>query len=244
MTASDDRISAFLDGELPPWTEASVERDLAADPGLRQRLDAFRQADAGVARIMADVLAEPVPLSLLRAVTPRPSRGRAPALVLGGALAGALAASVALIALRPPPTAPSWTAEIAAYHRLYSREGRHLVEVGAEEADHIRDWLGARIGRPFDIPDLGAFGLTFRGARLLVAAGEPVAQLVYTLDDGSVFALCLTQRPGAPDMAPVAERLDEFDSVVWRAGGTAKIFLGPAGRLPILDVARQAAAAI
>lgn len=246
MTPDDDLLSAYLDGELPDLQMRALERRLADDPALQRRLDALRAADAQVAQTMDRVLSEPVPLSLVRALSPpRPARGPLARAALAGALAGALAAGVALVAVLPPatplPAAPRpWTDEVVAYHRIYAQEGRHLVEVGAEEADHIRAWLGDRIGRAFGIPDLTAYGLTFRGARLLVAAGAPVAQLVYTLDDGSVFALCLTPRAGQPDVAPGLSRLEEFDAVTWRAAGTAVILLGPADRLDLMAVSQSA----
>jgi len=246
MTPDDDLLSAYLDGELPDPQVRALERRLADEPALQRRLDALRAADAQVAQVMGRMMSEPVPLSLVRAVSPpRPARGPVVRAALAGALAGALAAALATVALVPPSAtipaaARSWTDEIVAYHRIYAREGRHLVEVGADEADHIRAWLGDRIGRAFDIPDLTAYGLTFRGARLLVAAGEPVAQLVYTLDDGSVFALCLTPRAGQPDVAPGLSRLDEFDAVIWRTSGTAVILLGPADRLDLMAVSQAA----
>ena len=58
------------------------------------------------------------------------------------------------------------------------------------------------MGVAFSIPDLSQFGLTFEGGRLLVAAGKPVAQLMYRLQDGTVIALCLQS---SPDALPAAE---------------------------------------
>lgn len=172
-----------------------------------RRLDALRQADRLAARRLAQVLDDPVPLARVRALAPKPEAapppvsqapapGARPRMPLAAAArAGALAAGVALVAVLPavPPPAVAqahgWTEEVVAHRRIHPREGRHLVEVGAGEPDHIRAWLGDRIARPFDIPDLSACGLTVRGARLPVAAGKPGAQLVCTLEDGSVVAL-------------------------------------------------------
>jgi anti-sigma factor RsiW len=262
MSTDDDLLSSHIDGELSAGAAQALERRLAAEPGLRQRLEMLREADRQAARRLAQVLDDPVPLALVRALSQKPGAARAPspqarsgkpparmpvaAVALAGALVGALAAGVALIAVlpavQPAPVAQarSWTEEVVAYHRIYAKEGRHLVEVGADEPDHIRAWLGDRIGRPFDIPDLAAHGLTFRGARLLVAAGKPVAQLVYTLDDGSVVALCMTQKEGAPDMPAELSRIDEFDAVTWRDAGTAIVLLGPADRLDLMAVSQGA----
>jgi anti-sigma factor RsiW len=262
MSTDDDLLSCYIDGEVSAEAALALERRLAAEPGLRQRLEMLREADRQASHRLAQVLDDPVPLALVRALSPKPEAVAPPrpqvptakpparipmvAVALAGVLAGALAAGAALVtvlpAIQPAPVAQarSWTEEVVAYHRIYSREGRHLVEVGAEEPAHIRAWLGDRIGRPFEIPDLSAHGLTFRGARLLVAAGKPVAQLVYTLEDGSVVALCMTQKEGEPDMPPALSRIDEFDAVNWRDAGTAIVLIGPADRLDLLAVSQGA----
>ena len=58
------------------------------------------------------------------------------------------------------------------------------MEVGAEEKPHIEKWLSARVGKDVPVPDFSTHGLTFAGARMLVAAGKPVAQYLYTQADG------------------------------------------------------------
>src|SRR5205807_886539 len=44
--------------------------------------------------------------------------------------------------------------EVASYHQIYSRETRHLVEVPADQADHLAAWLGKRLERKLVVPDL------------------------------------------------------------------------------------------
>jgi anti-sigma factor RsiW len=246
MSETDERLSAYLDQALPPAEMAQLARQIAGDPALQERLDGFRAADLMAAGRMAGVLAEPVPMALAQAVArawrdPATDRRGLTAWVWAGlgALAG-VAATLAVVGFRPAPPRP-WTDEVAAYHRIYAQETAHLVEVGADRADHIRAWLGARIGRDFVIPDLGEFGLTFRGGRLLVAAGAPVAQLVYTDAAGGVVALCLTSRPGAPDAAPAPLDLGDLDAVLWRDGGTAIVLIGPRGGVALGPVAETVA---
>jgi len=43
---SDERLNAYLDGELPAPERAALERELAAEPALRARLEALRALDA------------------------------------------------------------------------------------------------------------------------------------------------------------------------------------------------------
>ncbi len=70
---------------------------------------------------------------------------------------------------------------IAAY-RTFSVETRHPVEVGAGEEAHLMQWLSKRLGHQLIAPDLTALGFRLIGGRLLPAATEPAALLIY--EDG------------------------------------------------------------
>ncbi len=78
---------------------------------------------------------------------------------------------------------------------------------------------------PSWVPDLGAFGLTFKGARLLVINGEPVTQLVYLPADGRALALCIihSKREGKP---LTASRQDDLNLVDWRVKGYGFVVIG------------------
>jgi anti-sigma factor RsiW len=118
-----------------------------------------------------------------------------------------------------------WIMQVAQYHRIYAREQRHLVEVPADETPHIEAWLGKRLDLPFKVPDLAAFGLTFKGARMLVINGEPVAQLVYLPADGRAFALCVIHSKG--EDKPLADsKQDDLNLVSWRVKGYGFVVIG------------------
>ena len=86
--------------------------------------------------------------------------------------------------------------EVAEYHPVYMKEVEHLVEVPANRREHIQEWLGERVGLALRAPDLGAYGLTFQGARLIAIEGQALAQLIYTDDDEKRIALCVTKIKG------------------------------------------------
>ena len=186
------------------------------------------------------MLREPVPLTLARAID-GPSAANIPAeprrwgfgsiaagialLVLGTGIGGLAGYSLAPTGVQVAQT--DWLDDVAGYHRLYSAESRHLTEVPATEVAHIETWIGDRTGVPFSVPDLADQGLTFEGARLLVAASRPVAQLMYTTDAGEVYALCFVQSDkGATDPAPRA--FDGIDMLSWRTENAAFVVVGPA----------------
>lgn len=136
-------------------------------------------------------------------------------------------------------TVAAWIADIADYHAVYAAQVRHLVEVPAEEADHIETWLTATLGADVVIPELAEQGLTFEGARLLVAAGRPVAQLLYTDSDGAVVALCQIQAD-TPQEAARQDAIGGFDLVSWGAGDANFVIVADEGRPDLRDIVEAA----
>jgi anti-sigma factor RsiW len=148
----------------------------------------------------------------------------------------------------PQLVATGWLDQVAEYHLVYASQVRHLVEVPAADRDHLQTWLADTTGVRFTVPDLTASGLTFQGARLLVAAGKPVAQLMYTDAAGQVIAVCfmaggdaaLGEEPG-----PFTSRsFDALDMVSWKNRDASYVVVAPRG-MPGLDaLARAASTAI
>ena len=120
----------------------------------------------------------------------------------------------------------SWLGQIAQYHRVYaSTARRHLVEVGADEQDHIRQWMSNMIGRDIRVPDLSEFGVTFAGARLLGINEKPVAQLVYLDRNDQPLALCIIPSSGDAKEASASTNRD-LNLVDWRDGRFAYAVVG------------------
>jgi anti-sigma factor RsiW len=119
-----------------------------------------------------------------------------------------------------------WIMQVAQYHKIYAREQRHLVEVPADDTPHIEQWLGKRLDDlAFKVPDLSTFGLTFKGARMLVINGAPVAQLVYLPADGRAVALCIIHSK-KEDKPLTASQQDDLNMVDWRAKGYGFVVIG------------------
>lgn len=120
--------------------------------------------------------------------------------------------------------AEHWLTEIAAYHRLYSADARHLVEVPGSKRQYIESWLGERLEQPLRVPDLSPAGLQFQGARLLAIGDGPAAQLMYMPVDGRPVAVCITGTT-EPDQGPQFIRRDGVGLLYWRQGGTAMVLV-------------------
>lgn len=255
MTQYSDKLSAFLDGELPEDEALEIEHALEGDPALQAELEALMAVDSAVKDAFDEMLGDPVPFGMAAAIQTAPtstSANTAPASSRRGWMAAA-AAVVALaiggaggyltgISQSPQvAAAPGWLADIADYHRVYAGQTRHLVEVPADEADHIETWLTATVGADVRIPDLTQHGLTFQGGRLLVAAGKPVAQLMYTDADMRVVALCLIQND-TPQDGFANRQIGAFEMVTWGGAGANFVIVGDEGRGDLDQIARTASA--
>jgi anti-sigma factor RsiW len=95
---------------------------------------------------------------------------------------------------------PTYVREAAAAHALYVPERRHPVEVGAEQQEHLVQWLGKRLGTPLRVPHLEGLGYHLVGGRLLpggtgaasaapAEAGLARAQFMYENGEGERLTL-------------------------------------------------------
>jgi anti-sigma factor RsiW len=142
----------------------------------------------------------------------------------------------------PPATAQNrtWLDDIAAYHRVYSRQPRHMVEVQATEADEITRWLTGTVGVKFNLPDLAADGLVFQGARMFIADGKPAGQLIYKNLDGDVIAICFTKDEGVADNGNLDETIkDDVSIVSWHRNSTAYAVVGPSSDAMLDEIANR-----
>lgn len=256
MTQYEEKLSAFLDGELSEVEAAEIEAALAVDPDLVAELEALMVADGVAKEAFAEVLDDPVPMELAAAIQGAPVGTAANSPEAPRGYSGWFAAALACVMLAvggiggflvgsPQETqvaaaAPGWLADIADYHAVYAGQKRHLVEVGADESDHIETWLTASVGATVRIPDLAANGLTFEGGRLLVAAGKPVAQLMYTDAGGAVVALCLIATD-APRDGFADRTIGAFDMVSWGGRDANFVVVGDTGRSDLTAIAEAAA---
>ncbi|AHD11980.1 anti-sigma factor family protein [Phaeobacter gallaeciensis] len=263
----DGELSADDAAEI----EARLAQDAAAQAEFDALLEADALAQSGFEAALREPvplsLAQSIratPLSMPQEPLPRTgaddrdaaiARGWRYALPLRSGLAAGLAVFVlggiggywlkevaAPVVMTPTRSvAAGWLSDIADYHAIYASETRHLVEVPAAEADHLRRWLTKTVEVAFAIPDLSAFGLTFEGGRLLVANGAPVGQLMYRRVDGTVIALCLQAGDTPQGEAFATRTMRGFDFISWNGEGGKFVLIGPEGQPGLAAIARAAA---
>ncbi len=214
----EDRLQAYLDGELSAEARGEVEQAAADDPALAARIARDRAILEALREAWEPVRREPVPARLLLAAGPRrwPVWGRAAAaaaLLAAGTLLGwqiaDRRAEHRLAAPRPV------ILEAAGAHAVYLPEVRHPVEVPAAESAHLNRWLSKRLGHSLEAPDLRRLGLTLVGGRLLPDAGRPAAQFMYETRAGERVTIYCRTVEGALEPTALHFAADRGFEVVW-----------------------------
>lgn len=268
--ALEVRLSAYIDGELGENERTELAALLARDEEARTLLDKLKSGSAFGSGAFENFLHDPVPLALVRqikqgpGINPKTERVTTASLprrstriwprilaastalfLLGGAAGFILGSATDLAEPTHEADQRPWIDDIVGSHRVYSRQKEHLVEVPAAQSAEIERWLAASVGVNFTVPDLDRKGLTFEGARLLVANGKPAAQLVYRDRDAEVFTISfLQQGDGQQPDAFIETIRGDLGLVSWHREGASFAMIGPSSDPALHDLAETAAAAI
>ena len=193
---SEADLQAYADGHLPDERRKAVEAWLATRPEESERMAAYRRLASEVRAAYATMLSEPVPSRLTQAASRRLPWRRA-AVVAGWIVLGVVIGAPAGWYSRPErtvtqlvPADPSIIARRAAVaHATYSPEVRHPVEVGADDEQHLVNWLSKRLGVKVRAPKLEEAGMSLVGGRLLPGESGPVALFMYQSQNGRRLTL-------------------------------------------------------
>jgi anti-sigma factor RsiW len=259
---TDERLSAWLDGELDEAARVGVDTWLRDHPEDAARMRLW-SADRDALRARFDpVLGEPVPEALRRTALhggrrPGPGRGArlawAAGLVIGGVAFGAtlawqlkpeapLAASAAAPALR-------WTQRAAVAHAVYVTEVRHPVEVDTRigapdeqraQQEHLARWLSKRLSMPVRLFDLQPQGFELVGGRLLPDLAGPSAQLMYQNATGQRVTVYLRRPEPGTTTSFRFQREGELDMFYWAEEGFGCALVGNLPRERLLALAEAA----
>jgi len=238
----DTRINAYLDGELTDGQAAEIARAAASDPALAERLALDRALLRALRRAHADILDDPVPARLIRALAPRPwpwwrrAAAAAACIVLGAAIgwqASRWSEPARLAEVRPV------SVQAAAAHAVYLPEVRHPVEVDSSQRAHLDRWLSKRLAHELASPDLLEFGFNLVGGRLLPDAGRPAAQYMYENADGERITIYARGEPRAHTATPSRIVEDQgFRVVHWEADQMSYAVTGRLDKARLEQVAR------
>ncbi len=201
-------IHLALDGELPEDDRAAYEAWLSAHPDMKARVGRYMDDLALLREAVSDVANEPVPDKLARiletgAAAPArvaiPSRwwmAAAASMLIAVGLAGGylLGASGWL---RVDPQSIQFADSAIAAHNVFAAEKLHVVEVGADQKDHLQRWLSKRLDLTLVAPDLSAKGYHLIGGRLLPAGTKSAAQFMYEDTSGNRVSVYVARESAA-----------------------------------------------
>lgn len=258
----EDDFQAFVDGQLPPETCRSVMTYLAAHPEESERMSEYHTLSEDLHQRFDEVLYEPLP-KRLRVDTYRKNRSLlerirswfdidmqtfatrfAAVAVLMMASAGAgwwTNASYTSTRLETP--AMSFARQAASAHMLYAPELQHPVEFGADQQDSFLLWLSERLGEQVHAPSLQDIGYLLVGGRLLPAAEQAAAQLMYESPDNRRITLYIRERWNAPMHGAKEGSVSYFGEggssmVYWVEGSFAYALIGELDREQLFATAK------
>jgi anti-sigma factor RsiW len=192
LPIGEDDLQALVDGRRMAERSAYVEKVLADNPELVERVDAYRSQREALRERLQFKGDEPIPTRLrvgpIIAHQREYRRGRlktaavAASWLLLGVFIGWFADDVAGPEILPPGLTARWGVmahDAISAHQAYAVETAHPVEVPASDERHLGQWVSKRLGRELRIPDLSSLGFKLVGGRILPAGQSLAAQFMY-----------------------------------------------------------------
>ena len=118
----------------------------------------------------------------------------------------------------------------AGYYKLTVSADNMLIDVPASNDNSAAlQKISQNLPQQVRLPDLKPWGLSFRGARLVVAEGRPAAELVYVTDNKAIGPLTLViGATKLPDIAPTIDHREGVNLLYWRHHERAYALVGRA----------------
>jgi len=164
---TDDRLHAYIDGELDAAAALELEREMAQNPALRAAAERLGDL-SGAVRAEADYHRAPRRLKTV----PREQR-RWLMLAPAFALALLVGAGIGAYLMQPRDDA-----ELVASH-VRATLGSRLIDIASADQHAVKPWLSARLPYSPPVADLSGDAFPLVGARIDYVGGERVAVLVY-----------------------------------------------------------------
>lgn len=174
-------LGGLADGELDAANAALVEAHVARCEGCRdelERLEAMRNllGRDGLRHIAPESLVNR--LAAIDELAPKAANENKLQRFLAPGLVGAIAASLATLALLPAGTQTLIDQELVSSH-VRSLQPGHLTDVQTNNQHIVKPWFNGRIDFSPPVPELADQGFPLAGGRLDSINGKTVAAIVY-----------------------------------------------------------------
>lgn len=258
----EDDFQAFVDGQLSPESCRTVMTYLAANPEESERMSEYHQLSEELHRRFDEVLYEPLPKRLRvdhyrqnRSLMERirswfdidmatfvPRAAAVAVLISAGVGTGWWLKAGNIESQRETP-AMSFARQAASAHMLFAPDLRYPVEFGADQQDNLLLWLTERLGEQVHAPSLQDIGFMLVGGRLLPAAEQAAAQLMYENPDNRRITLYIRERwqstlPAAKDGSVSYFGEGGLSMVYWIEGPFAYALIGEMDREQLFATAK------
>jgi anti-sigma factor RsiW len=134
-------------------------------------------------------------------------------------------------AVEAAATNGAWLDNAAGYFKLFVNAGDNpaLDVTATGDPREALQKISQSLPQEVRLPDLKPWGLSFRGAKLVVAEGRPAAELVYTTDNKAIGPLALIIGSSKlPNISPTFDRRQDVNLLYWRHQGRAYALVGQA----------------
>jgi len=230
-TFGDHDIHLSLDGEMPADERDDFEAWLEQNPEKKALRDRYQSDREMLVAAVDGILDEPLPdrLAGFARATSAPQRRWSWRRIAAGIVLFVSGGSLGYLVGTYQPSsivqADNGAARIAdraiEAHVIYSAEKLHVVEVGADQKDHLVGWLSKRVGTTLVAPDFSQSGYQLVGGRLLPSDSRTAAMFIYQDPAGSRISLYVTRDTDTADTGfKLREELGAC-ALYWFDGGYA-----------------------
>lgn len=217
---SDEMLTAFLDGELSTLESQKVQKAIATDPALSERLASLDIVTPDLTAAFDGILASAPAMPDLPPMEEERSRG----------VFGLAAAAIAGVAIGfgatfgfSQPQDPDWKEAIANYQTLYVPETLATAQNDTAQSERLAGFA-ARLD--LDLAQAQtADGFDFRRVQMLGYEGSPLVQMAYVSETGEPFAFCITAVDEA-DYAPQTDMISGLAAAHWVKDGYGFLVIG------------------